>query len=242
MHTLRRWEAGSMRGLTCSEVTEGVLIERYVAGQLSDDEFEALESHYLDCARCYDELRLAIAIRETLPEVAEIDTGRLRVVEAGIPEALDATGAGASRVAPAGRRHARRLKVAAAVATAAAAVLAGVVLYTPRIEEPSPQHRAPPITAAPGPQAIRPVGTVADATSLRWTAVSGADLYRVTLFTADGGVLFETELAGTEAELPDSVLLAPEETYWWSVDARLGFGRWVASELIEFSVARGPRR
>jgi hypothetical protein len=86
------------------------------------------------------------------------------------------------------------------------------------------------------------VGTVADATSLRWTAVSGADLYRVTLFTADGGVLFETELAGTEAELPDSVLLAPEETYWWSVDARLGFGRWVASELIEFSVARGPRR
>ncbi|MGD8866435.1 MAG: hypothetical protein PVI01_02375 [Gemmatimonadales bacterium] len=231
-----------MRGLTCSEVTEDALIERYISGQLSEDEFEALESHYLHCARCYDELRLAIAIRETLPEVADIDIGRLRVLEAGIAQALDATGAGKSRVAPTGRRHTRRLGVGAAVATAAAAVLAGVLLWTPRVEEPSPPHRAPPITAAPAPQAVRPVGTVADAKSLRWTAVSGADLYRATLFDADGEVLFETELAGTEAVLPDSVLLAPDKTYWWSVDARLGFGRWVASELIEFSVARGPRR
>jgi hypothetical protein len=135
------------------------------------------------------------------------------------------------------RRVLRIAQIAGGVAAAAVLVL---LAWPAQIEEPSP-HRAPPITAAPAPEAVSPVGTVADAPSLGWTAVPGADLYRVTLFDAQGTVLYEADLADTVAILPASLLPARGETYWWQVEARLGFDRWAASELIEFSVAPGTR-
>lgn len=135
-----------------------------------------------------------------------------------------------------GRPAWRLARVAAGVAAAAVLLL---LAWPAQFEQP---HRAPPITAAPAPEAVRPVGPVADAPNLRWTAVSGADRYRIALFDAGGTVLYETELAGTVATLPDSALPAPGGTYWWQVEARVGFDRWVASELIEFSVARSPQR
>ena len=57
--------------LTCDAIVDGGLIERYLAGTLSEDETEALESHYLTCARCQNELRLAAVIKDVLPEVQE---------------------------------------------------------------------------------------------------------------------------------------------------------------------------
>jgi len=57
--------------LTCDVIVDGELIERYLAGALSETEAEALESHYLTCARCQNELRLAAAIRDVLPELRE---------------------------------------------------------------------------------------------------------------------------------------------------------------------------
>jgi len=137
-----------------------------------------------------------------------------------------------------GRGH-RRGWIAAGVAAAAVLLL---FAWPTRFQEETRPHRAPPITAAPAPQAVFPEGPVAEAPSLRWTPVPGADLYRTALFDARGIVLYEAELAGTVATLPDSVLPAPGETYWWQVEARVGFDRWVASDLIEFSVARGPGR
>ena len=55
----------------CDEITDRALIEGYVAGRLGEAETEAFESHYLTCERCQNELRLALAIREALPEVRE---------------------------------------------------------------------------------------------------------------------------------------------------------------------------
>lgn len=231
-----------MRELTCSEVAEDALIERYLAGELPDDDVEALESHYLTCDRCYDELRLAVAVRDALPDVAKIDTRRLTLVEGSVGTAAPATAAGEGPMAPTRTRPGHRRWVGSTVAVAAAAVLAVLLFRPPRLEEPSTLHRSMPITAAPAPRADRPVGPVADARSFHWTAVSGADRYRVTLFNAEGAVLFETEQVGTEAVLPDSVLLAPGETYWWRINARVGFDRWAASDLIEFSITPGPRR
>lgn len=144
------------------------------------------------------------------------------------------------RTAEGGRRGRVRRTAWAAVGVAAAAVLV-LIAMPARFEESAP-HRAPPITAAPAPEAIGPVGPVADAPSLRWTPVSGVDRYRIALFDAGGEVLYEAELAGTVATLPDSALPAPGETYWWQVEARIGFDRWVASDLIEFSVAPGRQR
>ena len=53
--------------LTCDLVADAGLIERYVAGRLSDDESARLETHYLTCARCQDDIRLATAIRAAGP-------------------------------------------------------------------------------------------------------------------------------------------------------------------------------
>jgi hypothetical protein len=75
---------------------------------------------------------------------------------------------------------------------------------------------------------------------LRWTAVPGADRYRVTLFDADGRVLFETQVPDTIAALADSVSLQAGRPYFWKVEARTGFDRWTGSSLAEFRVGRGP--
>jgi hypothetical protein len=83
---------------------------------------------------------------------------------------------------------------------------------------------------------------VADVPLLRWAAVPSADRYRVTLFDAQARVLYETEVSGTSAVLPDSVPLVPETRYLWKVEARTGFDRWSSSDLIEFSISRGPPR
>ena len=56
--------------MTCAEIAERGLIERYVAGTLSADEAVALEAHYVACTRCQTELRLALAVRQALSEPA----------------------------------------------------------------------------------------------------------------------------------------------------------------------------
>lgn len=53
-------------------------------------------------------------------------------------------------------------------------------------------------------------------------------------------MLYEAEVAGTTAAIPDSVRLVPGPRYLWKVEARIGFDRWSASELIEFSIGGVP--
>jgi hypothetical protein len=72
--------------------------------------------------------------------------------------------------------------------------------------------------------------------SLRWGTVPDADRYRVTLFSGAGEVLYEVQLTDTVALFPDSILLLPGRPYLWKVEARTGFDRWTASELMEFTL------
>jgi hypothetical protein len=106
----------------------------------------------------------------------------------------------------------------------------------PRQDDSAPPHRAPTITAISSPVPMSPVGIVALAETLRWATVPGADRYRVTLFDDAGGVVYETQTAATVVALPDSVHLTPGRSYLWKVEARTGWGRWSASELVEFSI------
>lgn len=141
----------------------------------------------------------------------------------------------------AGAQGARRRLSWIALPLAAAAVLL-LVTWPPPLDELGPVHRAPPITAATTPVPLAPIGAVAEADVLRWSAVAGADRYRVTLFDAAGRVVYEARLTDTVTALPDSVALAPGRPYLWKVEARTGFDRWAASELVEFSIAgRRPR-
>lgn len=186
-------------------------------GSLEAEDHAAVLSHVSACARCRSTVA-SVARALSDPAVAR----EIRAVE--------------DRRLPTGtRRRFRRIGRIAAGAAAAAVLL--LLTWPQQHDEPQP-HRAPPITMAPAPEAIRPVGPVTEASHLAWMSVSGADRYRVALFDAEGAVLYETEGPDTVAALPDSVLPGPGETYWWRVEARLGFDRWVASDLIEFSVSQ----
>lgn len=125
------------------------------------------------------------------------------------------------------------------IALSAAAAVLLVLAWPQPVDDGGTGHRAPTITAAAIPVGISPVGSVADADFLRWTTVTGADRYRVTLFEARGRVLYETYLVDTVVALPDSIVLEPGRPYLWKVEARTGFDRWSASRLVEFQVAGG---
>lgn len=145
-----------------------------------------------------------------------------------------------AREAAAAERGARPrfARIAGFAVPAAVAALLLVLVWPRSADNGEGLHRAPAITAAPAPEPMSPIGAVAAARSLHWARVPGADRYRVTLFDAEGVVLHETEGADTVTALPDEVVLVPGRSYLWKVEARTGFGRWSASELVEFSIAR----
>jgi hypothetical protein len=132
-----------------------------------------------------------------------------------------------------GRRRSYRI----ALPLAAAALLL-LLVWPRRVDDGGPTHRDPPADAS-APVPIAPIGVVADATTLLWTAVAGADRYRVTLSDAEGRVLYDTQLADTVAALPDSIALISGRSYVWMVEARTGFDRWSTSRLVEFSIGGG---
>ena len=124
---------------------------------------------------------------------------------------------------------------------AAAAVLLVVIVAPPASRNPQSAHRAPVIANAPAPTSLTPAGEVAGVKELRWTQVEAADRYRVTLFNPDGRVLFETMSEEAFVILPDSVVLGPGIRYLWKVEARVGFGRWVSSNLVSFTLVGSVR-
>jgi hypothetical protein len=136
----------------------------------------------------------------------------------------------------------RRILRIGGTAAAAAILLIAVLGRSSWLDPSTVAHRAPATNSVGQPEAIAPLGAVTPPRLLRWRAVAGTDRYRVTLFHADGRVLYETELPDTSAPLPDSVTLSPGARYLWKVEARTGWNRWSASHLFEFSVAASRSR
>jgi hypothetical protein len=87
---------------------------------------------------------------------------------------------------------------------------------------------------------VRPVGTVAAARLFDWKRVVGSDQYRVTLYDERGAVLYEEQVVDSTLILPDSVRLEAGRPYLWRVQARMGWDRWIASDLMAFRISRGP--
>jgi hypothetical protein len=135
------------------------------------------------------------------------------------------------------RRGGPVLRVAVPLAAAATLLL---LLWSPTNDAPGTHRGGGTQGRDVVPVPVGPIGAVANVRSLDWTRVVGSDRYRVTLFDAQGEVLYETEVNDTTAALPDSVRLIPERPYLWKVQARTGWDRWSASDLVEFTIARGP--
>jgi putative zinc finger protein len=201
------------RGESTPECVDDETVAALAAGDLAPETRAAFVAHVASCAYCRG--RVASVARALADPAVAFE---IAAVEAR------------------GDRRVRTFLLLPIGVAAAAAVLLFAVLPRPGKEAQS-THRAPTITAAPAPVPDSPVGAVANAGQLRWASVAGADRYRVTLFDAGGRVMYETQLPDTVVALPDSLALLPGRPYLWKVEARTGWDRWVASPLVEFSVA-----
>lgn len=213
--------------LTCRKIAEAALIERYLAGRLGDDLVEALEAHYLTCARCQTEVELGAAIRDGLAAL----TGGSGAPSPEAPADPDPP----RQVGP-GRN---RLRAAAIATVALAAGVAGIL--TARSSPPSPeafQHRDEALDVTWTPEIRAPVGDVTTVSAFRWSPVTSADLYRVRIYSDEGTVIWEAETQAAHLAWPSELRLASNTRYLWEVEARVGFDRWVNSDLVRFRVTR----
>ena len=87
---------------------------------------------------------------------------------------------------------------------------------------------------------VRPIEPVSvrvpeERPTFRWTAVPGAETYRVQVIDSAGQPVAEFEQKGETAQLPAGVRLKAGEAYSWSVEARLASGRRI-SRSADFAV------
>jgi hypothetical protein len=183
-------------------------IARAVDGQASSDEL----AHITACVACRGRV-LAVARAAADPAVAS-----------------------AARTAGRGRANIWRRRALAVGGVAAAAVITLTVARRPADLITAPAtHRDVPTAVVAAPAPVSPVDAVVGRpVTLQWSATPGATQYQVTVFDVEGSVLWRGESSGTALVVPDTVALSARETYWWRVEARVGFGRWLQSEIAPF--------
>ncbi|HEX6614816.1 MAG TPA: zf-HC2 domain-containing protein [Gemmatimonadales bacterium] len=135
----------------------------------------------------------------------------------------------------------KRRLVSIVSAAAAAGLLLAVWTGYGGLRHGGTELRELPAPALEAPTPLAPLSTGTLPVTFRWSPVAGADRYRISLFNAEGSVLWESEVAGSTAALPDSVRLAPATQYLWQVAARTGVGRWSAAPLTEFRLGERAR-
>jgi len=210
-----------MNELTCLEVEEEGLVGRYLAGRLGPDPAARFEAHYLTCDNCQTALQVAVALR-----------AELRRLE---PQAVATWSASSVRAStPGAQSRARRLRFWLPAGAAAAATLAGLLVWGQWTGEPAVHRRSP--EGVVGPTAIQPVGQLSVVERFTWSATAGADLYRVAVYDMAGQALFEVEARDTSVMAPSGASFQAGQQYVWTVTARVGWDRWVGGEATPFTV------
>ena len=240
---------------------ESDLLQLVHSAKRSQRDLAMVERHVAQCDRCQEtvrHLRESIASLassrgaelEGGPDCLEADTvaaladgslpsdrrsaavahlavcGHCRVELAAVCSALPDPAVG-------GAPRSRRRDVVAGlglVACAAAAILV-VAVHRPH-DAPAPQLRDD-VLPAHVPATLAPRGSISAAPVFRWSSAPSADRYHVTVFTADGAVVWETETADTTVAAP----ITPwhhDVNYFWKVAARTAFDRWSGSRLVMF--------
>jgi tetratricopeptide (TPR) repeat protein len=70
--------------MTCDDVDQGELAERYARGRLSEEQQAGFEQHYFECARCFDLLQTSLSVQSALREETGVAYWRWGAVAAGI--------------------------------------------------------------------------------------------------------------------------------------------------------------
>lgn len=69
-------------GMDCARVAQEDILEGYLLGKLSEEDRDAFEEHYFECAGCFDQLRTLQDLREELAHArTEPDLGARRVFQ-----------------------------------------------------------------------------------------------------------------------------------------------------------------
>lgn len=182
-------------------------------------------------------------------EVAAYVDGKLRArsqVQAHLAECADCRAewvevARIVRTLP-GVRSSLRVPRAAWMTAAAAASLVLLVTRPWSANDPAESgHRDGVVTTIVAPQPVAPEGVLESVRVFIWSAVPLAQDYRVRLFDHEGTVIWQKETADTLAALPTSIGLRSGVQYYWRVEARTGFDRQAASDLVEFTISPNSR-
>lgn len=130
-------------------------------------------------------------------------------------------------------RPGTRVMYGGAVAAAAAAIL--LLVARPQVTPTSSDdaHRAAATAAESGPRLIAPSGAGSPSGVWRWQPVSGADRYELTVFDAEGRVVWDTSTTGAVVEAARPRGIEPGRRYLWRVRARVDWDRWVSSDMKE---------
>lgn len=197
--------------LTCKDIEQRGLVERFVADKLMGHELEGFQDHLLLCGRCQQEVWLGMATKREL--IAQDLTHR----------------------SP--RKRPARIAAGVGIALAAAAAVLFVV-SSERVEEAvrAPDHRAP-VALPDRPFPVAPQGTVKEVSELRWKGLPAADRYRVTVVDSAGMGVWEGETTDTSLVIPGRISFIAGQPYFWKVDARVDWDRWEGSEFIEFRLS-----
>jgi anti-sigma factor RsiW len=133
-------------------------------------------------------------------------------------------------------RRPRTLLVGGALA--AAAVL--IFLVVRPESGTTDQHTLMRSDGAAGPLvAYGPLGTTASVgLKFVWSAAPDRESYRLNVSRMDGQPVWSSSGTDTMAILPSSVVLRPNERYYWVVDALLSDGTSRSTGLREFGIAR----
>jgi hypothetical protein len=168
---------------------------RYLAGQLSPEGAEAFEEHFFGCERCWDLVQQGLALRSAFaPDAAALQLRRA----ASVPRKTQGTW----------------------WSLAAAAALAAIGLGTwwtgQRSGAPQPEDV---LRGGEAPFEVKASGS--DATlQAAWPRLPNVDLYRVRLYSANGTLAAQRELADTSIVLlRDSIPLPHQAPAFWEVQA-----------------------
>jgi Arc/MetJ family transcription regulator len=212
---VRRMER-RMRAAVSAHLDDDVMAA-VIEGSAASSERDAAVRHLVDCASC----------RAQVAELSAVLGDPLVVAERSAVQ----------RAPSRGHRFVRPV-VVAGLAAAAMLVIAVRQGVGPRDTMPTRDEYG---TLSTGPVIIAPTATVNDSAVFRWSRVEGADRYRVTVFLADGSVVWETQTADTFAVPASPAQFSRDTTYLWKVEARMNFDRWLGSGLAEFRVRGGAR-
>lgn len=138
------------------------------------------------------------------------------------------------------RRGRPRLLYVGGLSAAAAAALLFVAGTWEVTRSPAETHRDAVTDARVAVQLISPPRHSDARTTWRWGHVSGADRYELTVFDADGKIVWDTTTTQAVVAAPTGGRLETGRKYFWRVRARIGWDRWVSSDFAEFTLRATP--